>query len=70
METKGVVNGVTGLVSQQPYALGLGSPLDLEDLGSFEALQSRVGEVEGNRDARNAIRREPFLREPAMGSDA
>jgi hypothetical protein len=70
MQTERVLNGMAGFVSKQSYAFGLGSPLDLENLGAFEPLQSGVGKVERDRDPRNAIGRKPFFREPAVGSDA
>ena len=38
------------------------APLDLEHLVAFELGQPRVGEVEGNGDARHPIGREPFGR--------
>ena len=48
----------------------MGPALDLENLGSFEPLQAGMGEIERNRDSRNAIGRKPFFREPAMWTNA
>ena len=53
-------------MAQKPEALGVCTAFDLEDLGALESLESRMGEVEGNRDSGNRVRRKPFLGEPAM----
>jgi hypothetical protein len=43
---------------------------DFEHLRAFEFLEPRVREVEGDRDARHAVRGEPFVGEPEVGTEA
>jgi hypothetical protein len=38
MKSKGMMDGVAGFVTQESKAFGLGSSLDLEDLGALESL--------------------------------
>src|SRR3954449_12403819 len=62
----GVVDGVAGLVPKNLHAPGLVAPFDFEHLRSLEFLESRMREVERNRDAGDAIRGKPFGRQPEV----
>ena len=70
MQAEGVLNRVARFVAEQPQAIGPVATLDLEDLRALEALEPGVREIEGDRDAWDAVGREPFLGEPAVGAHA
>jgi len=53
---------MAGFVAEDLHAPRLVAPFDLEHLRALEALEPRMGEVEGNRHPGNAIGREPFCR--------
>ena len=57
----GVVDGVPGLVPQDAQTGLIVTALDFEHLRRFELGEARVDEIEGHRDGRHAIRREPFV---------
>ena len=66
MQTKGVVDGVTGLVTQDAHALDVSAAFDFQHLFSFQLHQSRMGQIKGNGESRNSVGREPFGRQPHM----
>src|SRR5689334_2437096 len=70
VESKSSIERMTGLVPQDAHALLVGAALDLEHLAAFELHQARVCEVERDRDARDAVRREPLLGEPNVRFEA
>src|SRR5262249_31787411 len=62
----GVVECVPGFVAQDAHeGPGTGSFGFAHD-AAFEAFEAGMRKVERHRDARDAIRREPFLRQPHM----
>src|SRR6266849_4290466 len=67
MQTKGVVDGVAGLVSQDAHALDLRAAFDFQHLLSFELHQTGMRQIERNGEARYAVGRKPFRRQPDMG---
>src|SRR5690242_353381 len=69
-EREGVVDGVTGLVTENLHAPFLGAALHLEHLVQLEPPEARVRQVEGHCDARNAVRREPLVRDPEVRLEA
>jgi hypothetical protein len=62
----GVVERVSRFVSQDLQAPFRGAAFDFEHLRLFQAHQPRMREVERNRDARHAVGREPFARQPVV----
>ncbi len=55
---------MTGLVSQQPQPPQAAAAVDVAHHAALELAQARVCDEERNRDARNAIRREPLFGQP------
>src|SRR6267378_5255050 len=58
---------MTCFVPQNAHAFSVGATLHLQHLLSLEFHQTRVGQVKGNGDSRNTVRREPLFREPNVG---
>ena len=61
-----VVDRVAGFVAQDLQARRSIAAFDFEHLRQLELLQPRMREVEGDRDARDAVRREPLVRQPVV----
>src|SRR5439155_21803779 len=64
-----VVDRVTGLVTQDSQARFKIAAFDLEHLGELEPRQPRMREIEGDGDARHAVRREPLVGQPVMRTE-
>src|SRR5258708_6240517 len=64
VQTKGVVDGVTGLVTQNAHALYVSASFDFQHLFSFELHQTRMGQIKRNRESRHTVGRKPFRRQP------
>ena len=62
----GVVDGVPGLVAQDLHAPLGRAAFDLEHLRPLELLEPGMRQVERDRDARDAVGREPLRRQPEM----
>src|SRR3954451_10996925 len=62
----GVIDGVARLVPKDLHAPGLVAPFDFEHLRSLQFLQAWMREVEGDRDAGNAVWGKPFGRQPEV----
>ena len=58
------------LVAEDAHAPGRRAALDFEHLLALEPGEPRVREVEGDGDARDAIRREPLVGQPEMRPEA
>ena len=69
MQLVGVLERVAALVAQDAQALVVGAALHLEHRAALEAHEARVHQVEGDREARHAPRREPLVREPDVGME-
>jgi hypothetical protein len=61
---------VTGLVAQNAHQPVAVAALDLAHEVPLETDQTLVRQIERYGDARYAVRREPFLRKPAMRAEA
>ena len=59
-----MLEGVPGLMAHDPHALGARRSLDVQELIVFKPAESRVGEVERDREPGDVRRREPVVREP------
>ena len=55
---------MAGLVAQNAQAFCVGATFHFQHLFAFEFHQARVGQVKGNRNPGNAIRREPLFGKP------
>ena len=60
-QPEGVVDGVARLVAQDAHAPLVFAAFDFEHLRLLELLEAGVRQVEGDRDRRCAVRREPFV---------
>jgi len=60
VQTKGVVDSMTGLVTQNAHALDVSASFDFQHLFSFELHQTRMGQIKGDRESRHAVGRKPF----------
>jgi hypothetical protein len=60
---------VAGFVAEDAHAGGEAAAFDFEHLPAFELPEARVGEIEGDGDARAAVGAEPFVRQPAVGAE-
>src|SRR5688572_28470782 len=61
---------MTRLVPHDAHQPLVVATLDFVHEAALEPHQTRMREVEGNRDAWHAVRREPLLRQPEMRSEA
>src|SRR4030095_10563951 len=59
-----VVDCVSRFMPNDLQALLGITPFDFEHLGQLQLGQARVRKIEGNRDARNAVGREPLVGQP------
>ena len=64
MQTKGIVDSVTGLVPQDAHALDVSAPFDFQHLFSFEFHQTRMGQIKRNGESRNPVGCKPLGRQP------
>src|SRR5256885_13257560 len=64
MESVRVLNRVSRLVPHDRHARGGSATFDRMHLSTLESHESRMGEVEGDRDTGNAARRKPVLGKP------
>jgi hypothetical protein len=69
METIGVVQSMACFVTENAHALDVCSAFYFEHLSALEPDKPRMCEVEGNCNARHAVRRKPFLSEPHVGPE-
>src|SRR5678815_3167120 len=69
-DTIGVLDGMSGLMSEDAHAPLCSASLDFQHLSQFQFLQPRVGEIKRDGDARHTVGREPFVRDPKMGTEA
>ena len=65
----GVVDGVPGFMTQDPQARPWIAAFDLQHLGELELRQTRMRQVEGNRDAGDAVRGEPLVGQPVVRAE-
>ncbi len=68
-ESVGVVDGMPRFVPQNLHAPVFRTTLDLQHQFPLEFHQAGMSQIEGDRHARDAVRREPFVREPKVGSE-
>ena len=66
----GVLDGVTGLVAQDPEAPLPGPALYLEHLALLQPGEPRMGEIERNRHPGHAVRAEPLVGQPVVRAEA
>jgi len=66
MQPKGGAERVTCFVAEQSHAFAVSLSLDLEHHATLHPDESRMGEIEGDRDSGYAIRTEPVVGEPGM----
>jgi hypothetical protein len=66
METKRIVNGVSGLVPQDSHTFAFAAAFHLDHLCALQLDQPRVGQIERNGEPPDAIGRKPFFRKPDM----
>jgi hypothetical protein len=62
----GVLDDVTGLVPQDLHALAACAALDILEHLALKAGKPRMGEIEGDGDARCRVGAEPFVRNPGV----
>ena len=67
-QVEGVVDGVPGLVPQDAHAGVVIAAFHFQHLRHLEPGESRMGEVERDGDAGNAVGGEPLVRKPEVGA--
>src|SRR5678815_2485009 len=66
VQTKCRVECMAGFVAKNAHTLGISAALHLQHLLALKLHQTRMSEIKGNRNARDAVRREPFFGQPNM----
>src|SRR6476659_7435976 len=64
VQSESSVKCMSGLVAQDAHAFGFTSSLNFQHLLTLELHQSRMRQIERDRNAWNTIRGEPLFREP------
>jgi hypothetical protein len=65
-----VLERMACFMSQDTHAPFRCATLDFQHLGEFELHESRMGEIEGHRDAGHTVWRKPFVGDPEMWAEA
>ena len=69
MQAKYIVDGVAGLMPQDPHAFAFAGPFHFDHLRTLQLHQSRMGQIERNRKASDPVRSKPLFRKPGMRTE-
>jgi hypothetical protein len=70
MQPIGMIEGMSHFMAEDFQAGFAGSPFDFEHLASFQTMQARMSQIEGNGHAGESGRAKPLLRQPEIGAEA